>query len=58
MTLRFDPLRLPAHCQALREEVRAFLAQERAAGTYDPEDAEPGLHVEKAFARKVAASLG
>jgi acyl-CoA dehydrogenase len=54
MTLRFDPLRLPAHCQALREEVREFLARERAAGTYDPHDAEPGLQVEKAFACKVA----
>ena len=55
MILRFDPLRLPPRCLALREEVRAFLAHERAAGTYDPRHAEQGPDVEKAFARKVAA---
>ena len=34
--LRFDPIRLPSECVALRKEVRAFLAEEIAAGTFDP----------------------
>ena len=34
--LSFDPIRLPPECEALREEVRAFLAEEIAAGTFDP----------------------
>src|SRR5947199_8684058 len=34
--LRFDPLRLPPECEKLRREVRAFLADEIAAGTFDP----------------------
>jgi acyl-CoA dehydrogenase len=35
-TPRFDQIRLPPEAQALREEVRAFLHAEIAAGTYDP----------------------
>ena len=34
--LRFDPIRLPPECERLRKEVRAFLADEIAAGTFDP----------------------
>ncbi len=34
--LRFDPIRLPPECETLRKEVRAFLAEEIAAGTFDP----------------------
>ena len=34
--LRFDPIRLPSECVTLRKEVRAFLAEEIAAGTFDP----------------------
>src|SRR5213595_1778129 len=34
--LRFDPIRLPPECEVLRKEVRAFLADEIAAGTFDP----------------------
>ena len=34
--LRFDPIRLPPECEQLRKEVRAFLAEEIAAGTLDP----------------------
>ena len=30
--LRFDPIRLPPECEQLRKEVRAFLAEEIAAG--------------------------
>ena len=31
---RFDPLTLPPECEALRGEVRAFIAQEKAAGRW------------------------
>ncbi|NPU14382.1 MULTISPECIES: acyl-CoA dehydrogenase family protein [Bradyrhizobium] len=34
--LRFDPIRLPGECEELRKEVRAFLAEEIAAGTFNP----------------------
>src|SRR5256712_3037386 len=34
--LRSDPIRLPPKCEELRKEVRAFLAEETAAGTFDP----------------------
>src|SRR5258705_3592042 len=34
--LRFDPIRLPPECEKLRKEVRAFLADEIATGTFDP----------------------
>jgi len=34
--LHFDPIRLPPKCEQLRKEVRAFLAEEIAAGTFDP----------------------
>jgi len=33
--LRFDPIRLPPECEVLRKQVRAFLAEEIAAGTFD-----------------------
>src|SRR5256714_261015 len=51
--LRFDPIRLPPECEVLRKEVRAFLAEEIAAGTFDPhkpnrEDADA-----PAFSRRV-----
>jgi acyl-CoA dehydrogenase len=35
-SLSFDPVRLPQQCQALRADVRAFLAEEISAGTFDP----------------------
>jgi acyl-CoA dehydrogenase len=34
--LQFDPIRLPKVCEDLREEVRAFIKEEIAAGTWDP----------------------
>src|SRR5258708_20148707 len=34
--LRFDPIRLPPECEKLRRKGRAFLAEEIAAGTFDP----------------------
>src|SRR6202042_1061290 len=53
--LRFDPIRLPPECEVLRRQVRAFLADEIAAGTFDPhkpnrEDADA-----PAFSRRVGA---
>ncbi|MFZ9678664.1 MAG: acyl-CoA dehydrogenase family protein [Quisquiliibacterium sp.] len=33
---RFDPVRLPASAQALRGEVRAFIAEQLAQGCFDP----------------------
>lgn len=35
-SFRFDPVRLPRECEALRQEVRAFLAEELAAGRFTP----------------------
>lgn len=52
--LRFDPIRLPDHCQELRREVRAFLADEVAAGVFNP--LRPGSadgDDAKAFSRRV-----
>ncbi len=54
MALRFDPIRLPAACQQLRGEVRRFLDQEIAAGTFDPQDPSVGAKNEDAFVRRVA----
>ncbi|NKB56323.1 MAG: acyl-CoA dehydrogenase [Alphaproteobacteria bacterium] len=34
--IQFDPIRLPPECEALRVEVREFLKEEIAAGTFDP----------------------
>lgn len=51
--LRFDPIRLPPACQALREEVRAFIAQEIEAGTFDPGRAIHGDAANRAFSRRV-----
>jgi acyl-CoA dehydrogenase len=44
-TLSFDQIRLPPECETLRQEVRAFIAEEIAAGTFDPTDPRQGdLH--------------
>jgi len=51
--LRFDQMRLPEECEALRQEVRAFLAQEVAAGTFDPDRAAHGDGGNPAFSRRV-----
>ena len=53
--LYFEPIRLPAECQALRAEVRAFLAQEIAAGTFDPHRPGHGDSHNQAFSRRVGA---
>jgi alkylation response protein AidB-like acyl-CoA dehydrogenase len=53
--LQFDPIRLPPECDALRAEVRAFLAEESAAGTFDPHQATDGDAHSRAFSRRVGA---
>lgn len=55
MSLQFDPLRLPAHCQALRQEVRRFLLTEIEAGTYDPASPDSDFDNSRRFALKVGA---
>jgi alkylation response protein AidB-like acyl-CoA dehydrogenase len=53
--LQFDPVRLPPACQALRAEVRAFLAREIEAGTFNPHEAGNDQAYSEAFSRKVGA---
>ncbi len=53
--LQFDPIRLPPECDALRAEVRAFLAEESEAGTFDPHQAKDGDAHSRAFSRRVGA---
>ena len=43
--IEFDPIRLPPEAEALRKEVRAFLKEEIAAGTFDPNS----THLDSAF---------
>jgi acyl-CoA dehydrogenase len=49
----FDPVDLPPECKELRQEVRAFLRQEIAAGSFSPHSGKGSFN--KAFARKVGA---
>ena len=49
--LQFDQIRLPPECEALRQEVRAFLAEEIAAGTFDPHRPGHGDSHNRAFSR-------
>src|ERR1700678_2379583 len=53
--LQFDPIRLPSECEALRGEVRTFLSEEIAAGTFDPHQAAHGDSYNRAFSRRVGA---
>ena len=54
-SLQFDQIRLPPECEALRAEVRAFLAEEIAAGTFDPYRPGHGDSHNRAFSRRVGA---
>ena len=47
----FDPVDLPPECKELRQEVRAFLKEEIAAGTFSPHGGRNDNA--RAFARKV-----
>src|ERR1044071_3727564 len=49
---RFDPVELPAECEALREEVRGFIADELAAGYWIP-NSDFGSHRDAGFSRRL-----
>ena len=51
--LRFDPIRLPEECEKLRKEVRAFLAEEIAKGTFDPHSPQGGDNDVPGFSKRV-----
>jgi acyl-CoA dehydrogenase len=53
--LRFDPIRLPSECEKLRQEVRAFLAEEIAAGSFDPHKPQREDSDAPEFSRRVGA---
>jgi len=53
--LTFDPVRLPPECVALRKEVRAFLAEETAAGTLN---ANIGGGIDGAFSAEFSRKVG
>jgi acyl-CoA dehydrogenase len=53
--LRFDPIRLPPECAELREQVRAFLTEHIAAGTFDPHHGGHGESYNRAFSKSVGA---
>ncbi|MGH6725149.1 MAG: acyl-CoA dehydrogenase family protein [Pseudolabrys sp.] len=54
-TLSFDQIRLPPECEKLRAEVRAFIAEEVAAGTFAPERPGHGDTHDPAFSKRVGA---
>ncbi len=49
----FDPIRLPPKAEALRQEVRAFLAKEIEIGTFVPYPTAEGSEFNPAFSRRV-----
>jgi acyl-CoA dehydrogenase len=53
--LQFDQIRLPPKCDALRQEVRAFLADEIASGTFDPHRPGYGDSHDRAFSKRIGA---
>jgi hypothetical protein len=53
--ISFDPVSLPPEAEALRDEVRAFLADEIAAGSFDPSGLGGRGPFDRAFSRKVGA---
>ena len=53
--LNFDQIRLPPECDKLRDEVRAFLANEVAAGTFVPDRPGHGDTHNRAFSQRVGA---
>ena len=54
-SLSFDPVRLSPQCEPLRTEVRAFLAQEISAGTFDPHHPGYSESYDRDFSRRVGA---
>jgi acyl-CoA dehydrogenase len=53
--LSFDQIRLPPQCEALRQEVRAFIAEEIARGTFVPDRPGHGDSHDKVFSRRIGA---
>src|SRR4030095_2429446 len=53
--LSFDQIRLPPECDALRQEVRAFLAEEVSAGTFDPSRPGHGDPHRREVSRRIGA---
>src|SRR4051794_39812275 len=53
--LEFDQIRLPPECDELRLEVRAFLADEVARGTFDPHRPGHGDSHSKEFSQRIGA---
>ncbi len=51
---RFDPTDLPPECEALRSEVRGFIAAELTAGLWSP-NSDFGSHRSAAFSRRLGA---
>jgi acyl-CoA dehydrogenase len=51
---RFDPVDLPPECEALRREVRGFIADELGAGLWRP-NSDFGSHRSAAFSRRLGA---
>jgi len=54
-SIHFDQVRLPEAAQALRREVRGFLRDEIAAGTFDPRHGVTSAVFSPEFSRKVGA---
>ncbi len=52
---QFDQIRLPRETNVLREEVREFLAEEIAAGTFNPQHDGGGEGFNREFSKKVGA---
>jgi len=53
--LQFDQIRLPPECNTLRQEARAFLAEEIAKGTFDPHRPGHGDAHDRAFSKRIGA---
>jgi acyl-CoA dehydrogenase len=53
--LSFDQIRLPPECDKLRAEVRAFLAEEIAAGTFVPDRPGHGDSHNREFSKRIGA---
>jgi alkylation response protein AidB-like acyl-CoA dehydrogenase len=51
---RFDPVELPAECEALRHQVRAFIAEELAAEHWTP-NSDFGSHRDPGFSRRLGS---
>jgi alkylation response protein AidB-like acyl-CoA dehydrogenase len=51
--IQFDPIRLPPEAQRLRAEVRGFIAQEVAIGTFDPRGGAERTGYHPQFSRRV-----